>query len=106
MSLQVEYKEYNIISDHFPHFIIVEKCTIYMLICYSNFNEDHFVDDYSSQDLSMLHDDNASVDNKIDTFYENLSSLVDKHTPVRKMTRKGVGMWKIIKFIMSNTGIN
>ena len=38
----------------------------------------------------MLHDDNASVDNKFDTFYENLSSLVDKRAPVRKMTRKEV----------------
>ena len=38
----------------------------------------------------MLHDDNVSVDNKFDTFYENLSALVDKHAPVRKMTRKEV----------------
>ena len=37
----------------------------------------------------MLHDDNVSVDNKFDT-YENLSVLVDKHAPVRKMTRKEV----------------
>ena len=37
----------------------------------------------------MLHDDDASVDNKFNTFYENLSSL-DKHAPVRKMTRKEV----------------
>ena len=54
----------------------------------------------------MLHDDNASVDDKFDTFYENLSSLVDKHAPVRKMTRKEVQLhtkpWinrKIIKLI-------
>ena len=83
-------------SDHFPQFIIVENCTINYKSCsfakrgYSNFNEDNFVDDYSSLDLSMLHDDNVSVDNKFDTFYENLSSLVDKHAPVRKMTRKEV----------------
>ena len=77
------------ISDHFPQFIIVEKCTINYKSCsfakcdYSNFNEDNFVDDYSSLDLRMLHDHNVSVDNKFDTFYENLSSLVDKHAPVR-----------------------
>ena len=56
------------ISDHFPHFIIVKKCTINQKSCsfakrdHSNFNEDNFVDDYSSLDLSMLHDGNASVD--------------------------------------------
>ena len=80
-----------------------------MLICqhdYSNFNEDDFVDDYSSLGLSMLHDDDASIDNKFNTFCENLSSLVDKHVPVRKMTRKEVKLhakpWinqKIIKLI-------
>ena len=61
-----------------------------MLICqrdYSNFNEDDFVDDFSSLGLSMLRDDDASIDNKFNTFCENLSSLVDKHVPVRKMTR-------------------
>ena len=86
------------LSDHFPQFIIVEKCSRNYRSCsfgtrdYSNFNEDDFVDDYrySSLDLSMLHDDDASVDNKFNTFYENLSSLVDKNAPVRKMTRKGV----------------
>ena len=57
------------ISDHFPQFIIVEKCTISYRSCsfakrdYSNFNEDDFIDDYSSLYLSMLHDDNASVGN-------------------------------------------
>ena len=38
----------------------------------------------------MLPDDDASIDNKLDTLYENLSTLVDKHAPVRKMTRKEV----------------
>ena len=38
----------------------------------------------------MLHDDTASVDNKFDTLYENLSSSVDKHAPVRKMARTEV----------------
>ena len=54
----------------------------------------------------MLHDDDASVHNKFDTFYENLSGLVDKYAPVRKMTRKKVKLhakpWinqKIIKLI-------
>ena len=42
------------ISDHFPQFIIVEKCSISYSSCsfakrdYSNFNKDDFVDDYSS----------------------------------------------------------
>ena len=82
------------ISDHFPQFIIVEKCSINYKSCsfakrdHSHFNEDDFVDDYSSLDLSMLRNDNASVDNKFNTFYENLSSLINKHAPVRKMTRK------------------
>ena len=73
----------------FPQFIIVEKRTTNYKSCsfakhdYSNLNEDNFVDDYSSLDLRMLHDD-VSVDNKFDTFYERLSSLVDKHAQLGK----------------------
>ena len=33
---------------------------------------------------------NISVDNKFDYFYENLSNLVDKHVPSKKMTNKDV----------------
>ena len=45
-----------------------------------------FVDDYTSLDLNMLHKHEISVDNKFDYFYENLSDLVDKHVPPKKMT--------------------
>ena len=67
------------ISDHSPQFITAEKCSINYKSCsfakrdYSNFNEYDFIDDYSSLDLSRLHDDNASVDNKFNTFYKILS---------------------------------
>ena len=60
----------------------------------------------------MLHNDDASVVSKFNTFYENLSNLVNKHAPVRKMTKKEVKLhakpWinqKIIK-LTTNTGIN
>ena len=84
------------ISDNFLQFIIVEKCSINYKSCsfakrdHSNFNGDDFVDDYSSLDLNRLHDDDASVDTKFNNFYENLSSLVNKHALVRKTTRKEV----------------
>ena len=48
------------ISDHFPQFIIVEKRTMNYKSCsfakhdYSNFNEENFVDDYSSLDLQYV----------------------------------------------------
>ena len=82
-------------TSHIPHY----KSCSFAKRDYSNFNEDNFVDDYSSPDLCMLHDDNVSVDNKFDT-YENLSVLVDKHAPVRKMTRKEVRLHPTLQIML------
>ena len=56
----------------------------------------------------MLHKHDFSIDNKFD-YIENLSNLVDKHVPSKKMTKKDIKLhsepWinsKIIKIIIKD----
>ena len=57
--------------------------------------------------MRFLNDDNVSVDDKFISFYEGVSSLVDKHVPSKKMTRKEIKLqskpwinFKIAKLII------
>ena len=84
------------ISDHFPQVLIVDKTSLNYKSCsfakrdFSHFDENKFINDYSSLDLRFLNDDNVSVDDRFTSFYEGVSSLVDKHVPSKKMTRKEI----------------
>ena len=40
--------------------------------------------------MNMLYKDDISINNKFGYFYETLSSLVDKHVPSKKMTKKDI----------------
>ena len=87
------------ITDHYPQFIIAEKNIVDYKSCSfakrdsSSFNEGKFVDDYTSLDLDMLHKHDISIDNKFDYFYQNLSDLVDRHVPSKKMTKKDIKLY-------------
>ena len=84
------------ISDHFQQILIVDRtCPDYKSCSFakrdfSHFDENKFINDYSALDLRFLNDDNVSVDDKFTSFYEGVSSLVDKHVPSKKMTRKEI----------------
>ena len=84
------------ISDHSPQILIVDRtCPDYKFCSFakrdfSHFDENVFINDYTALDLRFLNDDNVSVDNKFTSFYEGVSSLVDKHVPSKKMTRKEI----------------
>ena len=83
------------ISDHFPQILTVDRtCPDYKSCSFakrdfSHFDESKFVNDNSALDLRFLNDDNVSVD-KFTSFYEGVSSLVDKHVPSKKMARKEI----------------
>ena len=84
------------ISDHFPQFLIVYRACPDYKSCslskhdFSNFDENQFVNDYSELDLTILNDDDVSVDDKFGAYYEKLSNLVEKHVPSKKMTRREI----------------
>ena len=107
------------ISDHFPQVLIVDKTCPNYKSCsfakrdFSHFDENKFINDYSALDLRFLNDDNVSVDDKFTSFYEGVSSLVDKHVPSKKMTRKEIKLqskpwinFKITKLIKYRDRLN
>ena len=94
-----ETKSENIlcdISDNFPRFQSVGRTCPNYKSCsfakrdFSHCDENKFINDYSALDLRFLNDDNVSVDDEFTSFYEGVSSLVDKHGPSKKMTRKEI----------------
>ena len=83
------------ISDHFPQILVNKTYPNYKSCSFAKcdflqFDENKFINDYSALDLRFLNDDNVSVDDKFTSFYEGVSSLVDKHVPSKKMTRKEI----------------
>ena len=40
--------------------------------------------------MNFLHDSNRSLNSKFDVFYQNVSSYVDNHVPLRKMNKKEI----------------
>ena len=85
------------ISDHCPQFIIINKSIVDYQACsfakrnFSKLNENSFVQDYLSLDqVYTQHNNDTNVDNMFNSFYENLSKIVNKHVPTRKLTRKDI----------------
>ena len=62
---------------------------------FSDFDEREFIAGFSSQSMDFLHDASVSIDFKFDQFYLSLSSYVDRHAPVKKMTKKDLQLHSI-----------
>ena len=83
------------LTDHLPNFLIVNKFTTlpkgFKLFKrdYSNFNEQHFLQDIQSINWK-LESSNNNVNEMFDTFNSELMKIVDKHTPLRQLSRKEI----------------
>ena len=83
------------LTDHLPNFLIVNKFTTlpkgFKLLKrdYSNFNEQHFLQDIKSINWK-LESSNNNVNKMFDTFNSELMKIVDKHTPLRQLSRKEI----------------
>ena len=77
------------ISDHFPQFIILNKTNIDYKRCssskcdFSNFDEQKFVDSFAGNNLDFHADRELSLNQKFDLFYQNVSSHVEHHAPLK-----------------------
>ena len=84
------------ISDHFPQFIILNKVNVDYITCsyakhdFSKFDEKKFVDEFARQNIYLLQDNGLSVNSNFELFYENVSTCVNYHAPLRKMNKKEV----------------
>ena len=93
------------ISDHFPQFLILNQVFIDYRTCtyakrhFSKFDQNKFVKDFSNQTMDFLENSSISTNRKFDLFYEMVSSYVDHHVPIKKLSKKD------LKFL-SNPWIN
>ena len=55
---------------------------------YSRFNKDAFLEDFNQVDVSYLENSDLDVNNKCSRILQDLNSLVSKHAPSRKRSRK------------------
>ena len=88
------------ISDHFPQFIILNKVNMDYKNCsyakrdYSNFDEQKFINGFEKQKMTFLEETNLPLNTKFDLFFENVSTYVDSHVPVKKMNKKDLKLFE------------
>ena len=82
-----------LITDHFPHFIILKKMPINYKSCsyyqhdYSNFDEQKLIDDVVSQPVTFS-DPDIDVNGVFDEFHNDLAAHIERHAPVKKVSQK------------------
>ena len=82
------------LTDHLPNFLIINKFshlpskTNIFKRDYSHFNDSDLVDEIRSIDWSTILLDSHDVNALFNSFYSNLSNIVDKHVPLKKLQKK------------------
>ena len=82
------------ITDHFPQFMILKNSHVtyskseLFIYDYSRFNKDEFLEDFNQVDVSYLENSDLDVNNKCSRFLQDLNSLLSRHAPSRKRSRK------------------
>ena len=83
------------ISDHLPNFLIVSKLNYkthnkdIFIRDYSHYNEEDFNEEISAVDWNTVTNTN-DVDTAFNTFYDKLITIIDKHVPLKKMSKNKV----------------
>ena len=84
------------ISDHLPNFLIINKfSTLSKNVkiverCYSNFNENDLINEIRSTNWSEDLSSSCEVNTVFENYYSKLSSIIDKHIPLRQLSKKEI----------------
>ena len=84
------------ITDHFPQFLILKNTQVChnksesFKYDYSKFKDDKFLEAFNQIDFTYLENMDLDVNKKIDRFLKNLSTLTNKHAPIKKRSRKEI----------------
>ena len=81
-------------SDHLSNFLIVNK--LYSLPSklkffkrdYTNFDQSQFISDISATDWATILPKCSDVEDMFGLFYSNLNNIVDKHAPLKQLSKK------------------
>ena len=82
------------ITDHFPQFMVlrnthVSHCKSESLkYDYSKFVEDAFLEYFNQIDFNYLENSDLDINSKFDRFLKDLSTLTNKHAPIKRLSRK------------------
>ena len=71
-------------KDNAPEY----KNTSYFAHDYRKFDETSFLSEYSEFEISYLSDESTDLNAKFDIFLLNLSNLIEKHCPEKKLNKK------------------
>ena len=91
----IEYKTISDhISDHLPNFILIYKMSKdnhnhdRYLRDYSQFNEAEFIEEVAGVNWMTVYGNSEDVNFIFSSFLGNLSELVDKHVPLKKLSKR------------------
>lgn len=86
------------ITDHLPNFLVINKLSSapnklkIFKRDYSNFDEHHRIRDVQLINWQELLVPNNNVNQMFDSFYTCLSNIIDKHAPLKKLSKREVKM--------------
>ena len=83
-------------SDHLPNFLVINRLSIqssktkYFKRDYSKFNRNIFLDDISAIDWNDILPQTDSVDEIFTSFYDSINTIIDKHVPLKPLSKREV----------------
>ena len=83
------------LSDHFPNFFILNKYTsnnktVVYKRDYTNCDMSALVNEMNMIDWSITLSQNNDVNAMFDSFYSEISQVIDKHVPLKKLTKNEI----------------
>ena len=83
-------------TDHLPNFLIIKKIhpkkskfEVHVRD-YSKLNERRFIDEIDQTDWDQALSHTTNIDDMFDTFHTRVEEIVNKHVPVRKLSKKEI----------------
>ena len=82
------------LTDHLPNFLIIERFAFskhkekIFRRDYSNYNEEAFLNEFTSIDWSNLFHGLSDTTEMFDKFYTKVSNIINSHLPLKPLTRK------------------
>ena len=84
------------ISDHLPNFLIIDKLSsLPNKFCiykrdYSLLNETDLINEMTFVNWEDIFQDSSDVNHIFDSFYSTVTSIINKHTPLRKLSKREI----------------
>ena len=81
-------------TDHFPQFLILKNTQVShnksesFKYDYSKFKDDKFLEEFNQTNFTYLENSDMDVNKKFDRFLKDLSTLTNKHAPIKKGTER------------------